>query len=85
MALKNRGPNEMTKPMGGPHDADFSFNQLCSLLTELGYAMRKAKGSHVIFHRDASVLNLQSASGGKAKAYQVRLVRQELPNLNLKP
>jgi predicted RNA binding protein YcfA (HicA-like mRNA interferase family) len=75
----------MMKPMAGRHDADFSFNQLCSLLTEVGYTLRKAKGSHVIFHRDASVLNLQSAPGGKAKAYQVRQVRHELPNLNLKP
>jgi hypothetical protein len=74
----------MTTPMAGRHDADFSFNQLCSLLIEVGYTMCKAKGSHVIFHRDASVLNLQSSPGGKAKAYQVRLVRQELPNLNLK-
>ena len=75
----------MTTQMGGRHDAGFSFNQLCSLLIEVGYTMHKAKGSHVIFHRDASVLNLQSAPGGKAKAYQVRQVRQELPNLNLKP
>jgi hypothetical protein len=77
--------NHVAKPMAGRHDADFSFNQLCSLLIEVGYAMRKAKGSHVLFHRDASFLNLQSAPGGKAKPYQVRLVRQELPNLNLKP
>ena len=71
--------------MGGRHDTDFSFNQLCSLLIRLGYSMRKAKGSHVIFQHGASFLNLQSASGGKAKAYQVRQVRQELQNLNLKP
>jgi hypothetical protein len=78
-------PDEMRPQMGGRHDADFSFNQLCSLLIELGYTMRKAKGSHVIFEHGASFLNLQSAPGGKAKAYQVRQVRQELPNLNLKP
>jgi hypothetical protein len=71
--------------MAGRHDADFSFNQLCSLLSELGYTVHKAKGNHVIFHRDASFLNLQSPPGGKARAYQVRQVRQELPNLNLKP
>ena len=71
--------------MGGRHDADFSFNQLCSLLTELGYAMRKGQGGHIIFQLGASFLNLQAAPGGKAKAYQVRQVRQELPNLNLKP
>ncbi len=75
----------MTTQMPGRHDADFSFNQLCSLLTELGYTMRKAKGDHVVFQLGASVLNLQSAPGGKAKPYQVRQVRQELPNLNLKP
>jgi hypothetical protein len=75
----------MTTRTGGLHDADFSFNQLCSLLVEVGFTLRKVKGSHVVFHRDASVLNLQSAPGGKAKAYQVRQVRRELPNLNLKP
>lgn len=75
----------MTTPMAGRHDADFSFNQLCTLLTELGYTMHKAKGSHIVFQLGASFLNLQSSPGGKAKAYQVRQVRQELPNLNLKP
>jgi predicted RNA binding protein YcfA (HicA-like mRNA interferase family) len=78
-------PAEMTTQMGGRHDADFSFNQLCSLLVEVGYAMHKAKGSHVIFQHGASFLNLQSTPGGKAKAYQVRLIRRELPNLGLKP
>lgn len=71
--------------MGGRHDADFAFNQLCSLLTELGYTMRKAHGGHVVFQRDASFVNLQATPGGKAKAYQVRQVRQELPNVNLRP
>jgi hypothetical protein len=71
--------------MGGQHDVDFSFDQLCALLIRLGYTMRRAKGSHVIFQRGSSFLNLQSATGGKAKAYQVRQVRQELQNLNLKP
>jgi predicted RNA binding protein YcfA (HicA-like mRNA interferase family) len=75
----------MMTQMTGRHDADFSFNQLCSLLTGLGYAMHKAKGNHIIFQHGASFLNLQSVPGGKAKAYQVRQVRQELPNLNLEP
>ena len=75
----------MTKPMSGRHDAAFSFNQLCSLLIDVGYTMRKAKGSHVVFQHGTSFLILQSPSGGKAKAYQVRRVRQELPNLNLEP
>jgi hypothetical protein len=73
------------KLLGGRHDANLSFDDLCSLLMKLGYTMRKTKGSHVIFQRGSSFLNLQSTSGGKAKSYQVRQVRQELQNLNLKP
>jgi hypothetical protein len=73
------------KLFDGRHDSNFSFDELCGLLTKLGYTMRQAKGSHVIFQHGSSFLNLQSASGGKAKSYQVRQVRQELQNLNLKP
>ncbi|HSU85429.1 MAG TPA: hypothetical protein VLI42_01730 [Chthoniobacterales bacterium] len=47
--------------------------------------MRQAKGSHIIFQRGDSFLNLQSSTGGKAKAYQVRQVRMELQHLELKP
>jgi hypothetical protein len=43
------------------------------------------EGSHIIFQRGPSFLNLQPSSGGKAKAYQVRQMRQELQKLNLKP
>ena len=75
----------LEKLMDGCHDANFSFDDLCGLLTKLGYGMRKTKGSHVIFQRGSSFLNLQPSSGGKAKSYQVRQVRQELQNLNLKP
>ncbi len=73
------------KLIGGENDADFSFGELCTLLTKLGYVARKTKGSHVIFQRGASFLNLQPAGSGKAKSYQVWQVRQELKNLNLNP
>jgi HicA toxin of bacterial toxin-antitoxin, len=73
------------KLMAGRSDANFSFDDLCALLTKLGYAMRKAKGSHIIFQRGSSFLNLQPSAGGKAKAYQVRQARQELQKMNLKP
>jgi HicA toxin of bacterial toxin-antitoxin, len=73
------------KLMAGQNDANFSFDDLCTLLTKLGYRIRKTKGSHIIFQRGSSFLNLQPSAGGKAKAYQVRQVRQELKNLNLKP
>jgi hypothetical protein len=73
------------KLFGGRHDANFSFADLCALLTKLGYTARRTKGSHIIFQRGSSFLNLQPAPDGKAKSYQVRQVRQELQNLNLKP
>lgn len=73
------------KLVSGQNDANFPFDDLCTLLGKLGYTARKTKGSHIIFQRGSSFLNLQPAAGGKAKAYQVRQVRQELQNLNLKP
>jgi hypothetical protein len=73
------------KLIAGQSDANFPFAELCTLLTTLGYNARKTKGSHIIFQRGSSFLNLQPAAGGKAKVYQVRQVRQELQNLNLKP
>ena len=73
------------KFMEGRSDPNFSFDDLCALLAKLGYTARKTKGSHIIFQRGSSFLNLQPAAGGKAKSYQVRQVRQELQNLNLKP
>jgi hypothetical protein len=73
------------KLTGGQNDSNFVFEELCTLLTSLGYIMRKAKGSHVILQRGSSFLNLQRTFGGKAKSYQVRQVRRELQNLNLKP
>lgn len=66
------------KLVAGRSDANFSFDELCTLLTKLGYKMRKTKGSHIIFQRGASFINLQPTAGGKAKAYQVRQLQQEL-------
>ena len=71
--------------MAGRNDANFPFDDLCLLLTNVGYTARQTKGSHIIFQRGPSFLNLQPSSGGKAKTYQVRQVRQELQKLNLKP
>ena len=53
------------KLTAGRNDANFSFNDLCTLLTRLGYSARKTKGSHIIFQRGSSFLNLQPSTGGK--------------------
>jgi len=59
----------------GRADANIEFQQLCQLLTRLGFEER-IRGSHHIF-RKAGVeekINLQR-EGSKAKPYQVRQVR----------
>jgi hypothetical protein len=73
------------KLMSGQNDANFPFDDLCTLLTKLGYTARTTKGSHIIFQLGSSFLNLQPTTGGKAKSYQARQVRQELQKLNLNP
>ena len=81
----NKAEKLFERLMSGSSDANFSFGDLSTLLTKLGYTARATKGSHIIFQRADSFLNLQPASGGKAKAYQVRQVRTELKRLNLDP
>ncbi|MGI8438054.1 MAG: type II toxin-antitoxin system HicA family toxin [Chthoniobacterales bacterium] len=71
--------------MSGQSDANFSFDDLVHLLAKLGYSVRQTKGSHIIFQRGESFLNLQPAAGGKAKSYQIRQVRAELEKFKLKP
>ena len=59
----------------GTADANVPFPRLCTLLRKLGFDER-TKGSHRIFTMEGipEILNLQP-KGGKAKAYQVRQVR----------
>jgi hypothetical protein len=59
----------------GTADANVPFQGLCSLLRDLGFDER-TKGSHHIYTMEGvpEILNLQP-KGAKAKAYQVRQVR----------
>lgn len=59
----------------GASDTNIRFHGLCALLRSLGFDER-IKGSHHIFTRTGmtEILNLQP-KGAKAKAYQVRQVR----------
>ncbi len=62
------------RTLEGRADANIEFQQLCQLLTRLGFEER-IRGSHHIF-RKAGVeekINLQQ-EGSKAKPYQVRQV-----------
>lgn len=61
--------------IGGSHDANIDYEDLCGLLTQLGFESR-TRGSHTIFRRPnvAERPNLQR-DGRHAKPYQVRQVR----------
>jgi predicted RNA binding protein YcfA (HicA-like mRNA interferase family) len=65
----------LLKVLRGTSDANISFNDLCFLLRRMGFDER-IKGSHHIFTKPGveEILNLQPKSG-KAKAYQVKQVR----------
>ncbi len=61
--------------LSGRSDANIDFTDLCRLLNKLGFNER-IKGSHHIFTKDsvAEIINIQPI-GSKAKAYQVKQVR----------
>jgi predicted RNA binding protein YcfA (HicA-like mRNA interferase family) len=64
--------------LSGTADSSIRFDDLCSLLENLGFAKR-TKGSHNIF-RKAGIeerINLQR-DGANAKPYQVKQVRAVL-------
>ena len=64
--------------LSGKSDSDISFVELCNLLRRLGFAER-IRGSHHIFTQASveEIINLQP-KGSKAKAYQVKQVRNLL-------
>jgi predicted RNA binding protein YcfA (HicA-like mRNA interferase family) len=62
--------------LSGRSDANIAFADLCHLLERGGFIRRQGKGSHVIYHKVdiEEIINLQPI-GSKAKAYQVKQVR----------
>lgn len=63
------------KILWGNSDSNIDFTELCYLLVELGFSQR-VKSSHHIFYREGvdEIINIQPV-GSKAKAYQVKQVR----------
>ena len=68
----------LAKILSGASDTNISFERLCQLLIRLGFDER-IRGSHHIFTKEGveEILNLQPKQG-KAKAYQVKQVREML-------
>jgi len=73
----------LLKILGGASDANIQFEDLCSLLKHLGFAMR-VKGSHHMFRKEAVIekINLQR-EGNMAKPYQVKQVRNVIVKYKL--
>lgn len=65
----------LTKILSGTSDQNIDFEDLRKLLNVLQFSER-IKGSHHIFFKEGieEIINIQSNSG-KAKAYQVKQVR----------
>ena len=62
--------------LAGRSDSNTSFEPLCQMLRQLGFRER-ISGDHHIFGKAGivEVINLQPLPSGKAKAYQVKQVR----------
>ena len=61
--------------LSGKHDKSVLFSEAVSLMQKLGFSMR-AKSSHRIFFKSGivEIINLQP-DGSKAKAYQIKQIR----------
>ena len=72
MASKKKTLNKVLR---GSSDSNISFVDLCQLLLALGFDER-IKGGHHIFSKESveEIINIQSI-GSKAKAYQVKQIR----------
>lgn len=64
----------------GNADSNFDLDDLVIILARLGFEERKTGGSHQIFTLKGTegIINLQKTKDGKAKAYQVKQVRDFL-------
>ena len=66
----------LNKVLSGLADKNIRFNDLTKLLVDLSFEKR-VEGDHCIFSRHdiVEIINLQPLKDGKAKAYQVKQVR----------
>jgi hypothetical protein len=70
------GRDILDKVLSGLSDKNLRFEDIKKLLTGFGFECR-VKGDHHIFSKEglAEIINLQPLKDGKAKAYQVKQVR----------
>lgn len=67
----------------GYSDANIEFDDLCRFLKFLGFRERIRGSHHIFFHAGIEeIINIQP-KGSKAKAYQVKQVRNIILNYSL--
>ena len=73
----------LDKILRGTSDSNIDFSDFCLLLIKLDFSQR-VKGSHHIFWKEgvSEIINIQP-NGSKAKAYQVKQVRNLIVKYNL--
>lgn len=70
--------------LSGRSDSNFDFAELVTLLERLGFFLRIKESHHIFFRNDVEeIINLQP-NKNKAKAYQVKQIRNLVLRYNLK-
>ena len=66
----------LEKVLAGTSDKNIDFSDLRKLVRSFGFNER-IKGDHLIYSKTgvSEIINLQTITGGKAKPYQVKQVR----------
>lgn len=73
----------LKKVLLGRSDNNIEFNDLCGLLSHLEFENRVNGSHHIYFRKDiAEILNIQP-NGSKAKAYQVKQIRNIISKYKL--
>lgn len=74
----------LIKLLSGTSDSNLEFDQIINLLIGFGFEIR-IKGSHHILFKSGieEIINIQPLSNGKAKAYQIKQIRNLLLNYRL--
>ena len=78
-----RATKLLEKILNGKSDQNIKFNEICNLLSKLGFELR-IKGSHFIYYKEGvhEIINIQEI-GGESKAYQVKQIREIIINYKL--
>lgn len=73
--MMSRFDKIILKIISGTSDSNINFSKLCNVIENMGFDKR-IKGSHYIYYMDGidEIINIQPL-GNKAKAYQVKQVR----------